>query len=173
MAVSRPPAGTRRRARPTVRLQFPPAASRANCDRVPAADARLKVADAAKTGPGNGSMRGSISTFTPRSGRLPAGPPHRCCGVLRQRRPAHRDRGGVRRVAGISLSGIDSPAEPLGCSAPPTYRNPCWLTAKIPELVFDTTFLSWRPADGCLVGKRRAAPIPACRRGRSTLRCRC
>jgi hypothetical protein len=33
---------------------------------------------------------------------------------------------------------------------------------KIPELVFDTTFLSRRrPTRGCLVGKRESAPIPA------------
>jgi hypothetical protein len=46
----------------------------------------------------------------------------------------------------------DSPAEPFGCSALPTYRNPCWLTAEDPKLVFDTTFLSWRPADARLFG---------------------
>jgi hypothetical protein len=36
------------------------------------------------------------------------------------------------------------------------------LRPKIPKLVFDITFLSWRPADrGCLVDKRRSSPIPA------------
>ena len=34
--------------------------------------------------------------------------------------------------AGKSLSGIDLPAEPLSCSALPTYRNRCWPTAEDP-----------------------------------------
>ena len=42
------------------------------------------------------------------------------------------DHGGARREAGISLSGIGLPAEPFGCSALPTHRNPCWLTAGDP-----------------------------------------
>ena len=36
------------------------------------------------------------------------------------------------------------------------------LRPKIPELVFDTTFVSWRPADArLLVDKRGSSPIPA------------
>ena len=57
------------------------------------------------------------------------------------------------------------------------------LRPEIPELVFDTTFLSWRPADAWLfrwqagVGANpcrllRRPAGPACRRGRSALRCR-
>jgi len=117
----------------------------------------------AKSGSGTGLMRGSIwRTLRRDLEGCRAGSPRRCRGVLRQRRHAHRDRGGARRETGISLSGIDSPAEPFGCSALPTYRNLCWFAAELPELVVDTTFRSRRrPTRGCLVGKRESAPIPA------------
>src|SRR6516162_10058662 len=95
--------------------------------------------------------------------------------------PTTRTPGTTAELAGKR---IDSPAEPFGCSGLPTYRNPCWLTAGDPELVCDTTFLVVAPGRRVVVrlasgGRRypyrllRRPAGPACRRGRSALRCSC
>ena len=81
-------------------------------------------------------------TSTPRSGRMP------------RRLTSSMSRCSVtRREAGISLSGIDFTGP--NHSAVQTFRfigTRAGLRPKIPKLVFDTTFRSWRPADARLFG---------------------
>jgi hypothetical protein len=76
-----------------------------------------------------------------RAGEMRPGGGLALCGLVGGlgKRQTRQDQGGgddgqADHATGISLSGIDSPAELLGCSALSTYNNksPCWLTAEDP-----------------------------------------
>ena len=139
---------------PQVRIHLPPGASRANCDRVPAADRAPKVADAGGDRVGRwideridlahiyaeiwkgaapahlvdvAVFCDSDDTHTGTAAELAGKPEYLCPALIH--RPNH---------SAVQLFRL------IGTRA--------GLRPKTPKLVFDTTFLSWRPADARLFG---------------------
>jgi enamine deaminase RidA (YjgF/YER057c/UK114 family) len=100
--------------------------------------------------------------------------------VAAETRQILRNRGELLEASGSSLAKV---VKVSGMMYPPDHSavSPSDLSEPVPAC--GQRPLSWcltppschaaRPARGCLVGKRGAAPIPACGRGRSALRCRC